>query len=183
MYWICKTKTFKLAEGHLKSLQRFPELIWAALSRICASVREAKLKTRSLTGCRLLLTLPGQAAAHLGRPEGPPCQARERARAAPPAPFPQAITRQPCRYGGRYSYQLPPPLPHPQTQTLLFPPARRAVSGHRTDVPRLCRRERGVLAASPPQPLRKYRGGRLAWFFSPFLQSESGGTYQRPFCV
>lgn len=38
LYWICKTKTFKLAEGHLKSLQRFSELIWAALSRICASV-------------------------------------------------------------------------------------------------------------------------------------------------
>lgn len=37
LYWICKTKTFKLAEGHLKSLQRFSELIWAALSRICAS--------------------------------------------------------------------------------------------------------------------------------------------------
>lgn len=45
LYWICKTKTFKLAEGHLKSLQRFSELIWAALSRICASVR-SKIKNK-----------------------------------------------------------------------------------------------------------------------------------------
>lgn len=45
LYWICKTKTFKLAEGHLKSLQRFSELIWAALSQICASVR-GKIKNK-----------------------------------------------------------------------------------------------------------------------------------------
>lgn len=45
LYWICKTKTFKLAEGHLKSLQRFPELIWAALSRISASMR-SKIKNK-----------------------------------------------------------------------------------------------------------------------------------------
>lgn len=38
-------KTFKLSEGHLKSLQRFSVLIWAALSRICASVR-GKIKTK-----------------------------------------------------------------------------------------------------------------------------------------
>lgn len=45
LYWICKTKTFKLAEGHLKSLQRVYELIWAVHSRICASVR-GKIKNK-----------------------------------------------------------------------------------------------------------------------------------------
>lgn len=59
LYWICKTKTFILDEGHLKSLQRFSELIWAALSRICASVR-SKIKNKVFDRMLSLLN-PSQA--------------------------------------------------------------------------------------------------------------------------